>query len=294
MGRYVRKKDSEGVRMNFAGGIVGAIVGGVLGTASGIHTVRQTQKGMKNSYIQQMKVLMKNYNYNQNALTQEERYALDGAKSELYSISLNGIQNNAQVEAALGETGTEGRTSGQISRAISGQTERRRTGVIDNYYQNMDQLRSQKDVLYIQTKDTVDQAERNFNDAQTSDLYNLLYVHNSMVQGSKDGFIVGMSMGGGASGGEGGGSMGSFDFSSLFGSMGSSASKSGSSMFSSMGSSGSSWGGTLSSMFSNSGSSGGSMGGSYGSTINSANNLIGMAMNLFDNSRSKIRYNWIY
>lgn len=283
MGRYVRKKDSEGVIMNFAGGIAGAVIGGALGTASGIHTVRQTQKGMKNSYIQQMKVLMKNYNYNQNALTQEERYALDGAKSALYSISLNGIQNNAQVEAALGETGTEGRTSGQISRAISGQTERRRTGVIDNYYQNMDQLRSQKDVLYIQTKDTVDQAERNFNDAQTSDLYNLLYVHNSMVQGSKDGFIVGMSMGGGASGGEGGGSIGSFDFGSLFGSMGSSASKSGSS-----------WGGTLSSMFSNSGSSGGSMGGSYGSTINSANNLMGMAMNLFDNSRSKIRYNWIY
>lgn len=182
-----------------AGGVIGAIVGGVVGFAGGIHSIRSTQKAMLNSYKRQMRVLMQNYNYNQNALTQEERYALDAAKGELFNITLNGIQNNATVESALAETGTEGRTSGQISRAISGQTERRRTGVIDNYYQQMDQYRSQKDALYIQTKSTVEQAEENFNNAQSSDFENVWNVLESTRKGAEQGFMIGSGISGGFS-----------------------------------------------------------------------------------------------
>lgn len=187
------------------GGIIGAIVGGVVGGIGGIHNVRSQQKAMREAYIQQMSVLMKNYNYNQNALTTEERYSLESAKSNLFNIELNAIQNNAQVSAALSETGTEGRTSKQIGRAIEGQTERRKTSVIDNYYQDIGEIRQQKDALYIQVKDTVEQAEENFDDAQASDFQNVMSVFQSSVNGSIKGFMIGSGIGGGFSAMAGGG-----------------------------------------------------------------------------------------
>lgn len=246
-----------------AGGIIGAIVGGVVGAASGIHNIRSTQKSMLESYKRQMSVLIQNYNYNQNALTQEERYALDGAKSELFNITLNGIQNNSTVEAALAETGTEGRTSGQISRAISGQTERRRTGVIDNYYQQIAQYRSQKDALYIQTKSTIEQAEENYNNAQSSDFENVWSVLESSRKGAEQGFMIGNGISGG------------------FSSIGSSAS------------SGASSGSGFMSSFSN------FMGGfnesysKYSNMFESANSLADMTTSLFSN-KNRRSYNWVY
>lgn len=179
------------------GGIIGAIVGGI----GEIHNVRSQQKAMRKAYIQQMSVLIKNYNYNQNALTTEERYSLESAKSNLFNIELNAIQNNAQVSVALSETGTEGRTSKQIGRAIEGQTERRKTSVIDNYYQDIGEIRQQKDALYIQVKDTVEQAKENFNAARASSFQNIM----SVFQGSINGFMIGSGIGGGFSAMAGGG-----------------------------------------------------------------------------------------
>lgn len=245
-----------------AGGIIGAVIGGVGGFASGVHNIRSSQKEMRKSYLRQMRTLIKNYNYNQNALTQEERYALEGTKSELFNITLNGIQNNAQVEVALGETGTEGRTSGQISRAISGQTERRRTGVIDSYYQSMDQIRSQKDNLYIQTKDTIDQAEENFNNMQSSDFENVWSVLESSRKGAEQGFMIGSGVSGG------------------FGAMSSGAQNAGS-------------GSSFMSSFSN------FMGGfnqsytKYSNMFQGMDSLVGMTNSLFTKRRSS-GYNWIY
>lgn len=199
------------------GGIIGGIVGGVVGFAGGIHNIRSQQKDMREAYIQQMSVLMKNYNYNQNALTTEERYTLESAKSNLFNIELNAIQNNAQVSAALSETGTEGRTSKQISRAIEGQTERRKTSVIDNYYQDIGEIRQQKDALYIQVKDTVGQAEENFEDAQASDFQNIMSVFQSSVKGSIKGFMIGSGIGGGFAAMAGGGSAAAGGASSIAG-----------------------------------------------------------------------------
>ena len=164
---------------------------------------------MRESYIRQMETLMLNYNYNQNALDEESRFKLESAKQNLFNITFNGIQNNSTVFAAQAETGHEGRTGQQIARAITGQVERRRTGVIENYQLQDYQIRREKDNLYIQTKRTVEQAEDNFNNMQTSDLENVFNVMNTTAMAGYQGFMIGSGIGGGFGGGAGASGAGS-------------------------------------------------------------------------------------
>lgn len=186
---------------NFVGGIIGAAIGTTVGLVGSIKSIRDTQKAMKESYIRQMKILMQNYNYNQNALDQESRFNLESAKQNLFNITFNGIQNNSAVFAAQAETGHEGRTGQQIARAITGQVERRRTGVIENYQQQDYQIRRERDNLYIQTQKTVEQAEDNFNNMQASDLENVFNVMNTSAMVGYQGFMIGSGIGGGFGGG---------------------------------------------------------------------------------------------
>lgn len=188
---------------NFGGGIIGAAIGTTVGLVGSIKSIRDTQKAMKESYIRQMEILMQNYNYNQSALDEESRFKLEAAKQNLFNITFNGIQNNSTVFAAQAETGYEGRTGQQIARAITGQVERRRTGVIENYQQQEYQIRREKDNLYIQTKRTVDQAEDNFNNMQTSDLENVFNVMHTAAIAGYQGFMIGSGIGGGFGGGAG-------------------------------------------------------------------------------------------
>jgi hypothetical protein len=190
---------------NFVGGIIGAAIGTTVGLIGSIKGIRDTQKAMRKSYIRQMEILIQNYNYNQNALDQESRFNLESAKQNLFNITFNGIQNNSAVFAAQGETGYEGRTGQQIARAITGQVERRRTGVIENYQQQDYQIRRERDNLYIQTQKTVEQAEDNFNNMQTSDLENVFNVMHTSAMAGYQGFMIGSGIGGGFGGGFGGG-----------------------------------------------------------------------------------------
>lgn len=186
---------------NFVGGIIGAAIGTTVGLVGSIKNIRDTQKAMKEAYLRQMKILIQNYNYNQNALDQESRFNLESAKQNLFNITFNGIQNNSAVFAAQSETGHEGRTGQQIARAITGQVERRRTGVIENYQQQDYQIRRERDNLYIQTQKTVEQAEDNFNNMQSSDLENVFNVMTPAAMAGYQGFMIGSGIGGGFSGG---------------------------------------------------------------------------------------------
>lgn len=186
---------------NFVGGIIGAAIGTTVGLVGSIKNIRDTQKAMRKSYIRQMEILIQNYNYNQNALDQESRFNLESAKQNLFNTTFNGIQNNSAVFAAQAETGHEGRTGQQIARAITGQVERRRTGVIENYQQQDYQIRRERDNLYIQTQKTVEQAEENFNNMQSSDLENVFNVMHTSAMAGYQGFMIGSGIGGGFSGG---------------------------------------------------------------------------------------------
>lgn len=194
---------------NFVGGIIGAAIGTTVGLVGSIKNIRDTQKAMRKSYIRQMEILIQNYNYNQNALDQESRFNLESAKQNLFNITFNGIQNNSAVFAAQAETGHEGRTGQQIARAITGQVERRRTGVIENYQQQDYQIRRERDNLYIQTQKTVEQAEDNFNNMQSSDLENVFNVMHTSAMAGYQGFMIGSGIGGGFGGGAGASGAGS-------------------------------------------------------------------------------------
>lgn len=284
---------------NFVGGIIGAAIGTTVGLVGSIKNIRDTQKAMKESYIRQMEILMQNYNYNQNALDQESRFNLESAKQNLFNITFNGIQNNSAVFAAQAETGHEGRTGQQIARAITGQVERRRTGVIENYQQQDYQIRRERDNLYIQTQKTVEQAEENFNNMQTSDLENVFNVMHTSAMAGYQGFMIGSGIGGGFGGGAGasGAGSGSINLSGI-----------GSSGALSTGASGASSAGSFS--LSAGGGSGMSSGWSWGRAMQSFNQVysqqssiqnmfsqfgaLGQSLGaLFGNSRNN-RYNFIY
>lgn len=285
---------------NFVGGIIGAAIGTTVGLVGSIKNIRDTQKAMKESYIRQMEILMQNYNYNQNALDQESRFNLESAKQNLFNITFNGIQNNSAVFAAQAETGHEGRTGQQIARAITGQVERRRTGVIENYQQQDYQIRRERDNLYIQTQKTVEQAEENFNNMQSSDLENVFNVMHTSAMAGYQGFMIGSGIGGGfggASAGASGAGSGSINLSGI-----------GSSGALSTGASGASSSGSFS--LSASGGSGMSSGWSWGRAMQSFNQVysqqssmqnmfsqfgaLGQSLGaLFGNARNN-RYNFIY
>lgn len=284
---------------NFVGGIIGAAIGTTVGLVGSIKSIRDTQKAMKESYLKQMETLMLNYNYNQNALDEESRFNLEAAKQNLFNITFNGIQNNSAVFAAQAETGHEGRTGQQIARAITGQVERRRTGVIENYQQQEYQTKREKDNLYIQTKRTVEQAEDNFNNMQTSDLENVFNVMNTAAIAGYQGFMIGSGIGGGFGGGAGasGAGSGSINLSGI-----------GSSGALSTGASGASSAGSFS--LSAGGGGGMSSGWSWGRAMQSFNQVysqqssiqnmfsqfgaLGQSLGaLFGNARNN-RYNFIY
>lgn len=286
---------------NFVGGIIGAAIGTTVGLVGSIKNIRDTQKAMKESYIRQMEILMQNYNYNQNALDQESRFNLESAKQNLFNITFNGIQNNSAVFAAQAETGHEGRTGQQIARAITGQVERRRTGVIENYQQQDYQIRRERDNLYIQTQKTVEQAEENFNNMQTSDLENVFNVMHTSAMAGYQGFMIGSGIGGGFGGGAGAGASGAGSGSINLSGIGSSGALS-------TGASGASSAGSFS--LSAGGGSGMSSGWSWGRAMQSFNQVysqqssiqnmfsqfgaLGQSLGaLFGNARNN-RYNFIY
>lgn len=150
---------------------VGAAVGAVTFGGGSIYGMNKQNRNALAAFKKQMQYLQTNYNYNQAALDRQERSMYDNALGELFTLSLNAYQNNAQVEAAIAETGLEGRSQEKIEQTIRGQTARQETATKEAYMMDVWNVRSQKDALYIQTKASVEQARDNLN--------------NNLIYGSK-------------------------------------------------------------------------------------------------------------
>lgn len=192
-----------------SGIIVGAAIGAVVGGGSALHGISKQNRSTVAAFKKRMQYLQLNYNYNQAALDRQERSMYDNTMGELFALSLNAYQNNSQIEAAIAETGLEGRSQEKIGQVVKGQTERQETATKEAYMMGVWDVRSQKDALYIQTKASVEQAKDNLD--------------NSLIYGSRafqqflGGAIQGAAMGaataglagaaGGALGGSAGGSM---------------------------------------------------------------------------------------
>lgn len=166
---------------------VGAAVGAVIGGAGSIYGTSKQNRSMVKAFKKQMHYLQLNYNYNQASLDRQERSMYDSALGELFSLSLNAYQNNSQIEAAIAETGLDGRSQDKIKQTISGQTLRQETATKEAYLNDVWNVRFQKDALYIQTKASVEQARDNLN--------------NNLIGGSRafqqflSGAITGATMG---------------------------------------------------------------------------------------------------
>lgn len=166
---------------------VGAAIGAVVGGGGSLYGISKQNRSMVKAFKKQMHYLQLNYNYNQASLDRQERSMYDSALGELFSLSLNAYQNNSQIEAAIAETGLEGRSQDKIKQTISGQTLRQETATKEAYLNDVWNVRFQKDALYIQTKASVEQARDNLN--------------NNLIGGSRafqqflSGAITGAAMG---------------------------------------------------------------------------------------------------
>lgn len=166
---------------------VGAAVGAVVGGAGSLYGISKQNRSMVEAFKKKMHYLQLNYNYNQASLDRQERSMYDSALGELFSLSLNAYQNNSQIEAAIAETGLDGRSQDKIKQTISGQTLRQETATKEAYLNDVWNVRFQKDALYIQTKASVEQARDNLN--------------NNLIGGSRafqqflNGAITGAAMG---------------------------------------------------------------------------------------------------
>ena len=166
---------------------VGAAIGAVVGGGGSLYGISKQNRSMVKAFKKQMHYLQLNYNYNQASLDRQERSMYDSALGELFSLSLNAYQNNSQIEAAIAETGLDGRSQDKSKQTISGQTLRQETATKEAYLNDVWNVRFQKDALYIQTKASVEQARDNLN--------------NNLIGGSKafqqflNGAITGAAMG---------------------------------------------------------------------------------------------------
>lgn len=166
---------------------VGAAIGAVVGGGGSLYGISKQNRSMVKAFKKQMHYLQLNYNYNQASLDRQERSMYDSALGELFSLSLNAYQNNSQIEAAIAETGLDGRSQDKIKQTISGQALRQETATKEAYLNDVWNVRFQKDALYIQTKASVEQARDNLN--------------NNLIGGSRafqqflSGAITGAAMG---------------------------------------------------------------------------------------------------
>lgn len=166
-----------------SGVVAGAVIGGIIGGGSSLNNISKQNKQKTKAFLKQMEYLQRNYNYNQAALDRKERSRYDSALVDLFTMSLNSYQNNSQLEAALAETGTEGRSSEKIMQTVRGQTARQKTSYKEAYLNDVWNIRGQKEALYISTKSEVEQAK---------DQLSASYIHGTQAFGQ---FVNGVAMG---------------------------------------------------------------------------------------------------
>lgn len=183
-----------------SGFIVGGVVGGIMGFGSGVHGVRKSNKTVIKNFYKQLEAINKNYTYAQNELDKSAVYTYDEALAGLYQNSLNAFRNNSMVDAALGETGLEGRSQERVSRDVKGQSERQNDNIQSSFENAIYSIKSKKDALYVTYKSDVEYL-RDFTGTQfTKGISGLMKIADATAQGAALGAITGGAGGAFASG----------------------------------------------------------------------------------------------
>ena len=183
-----------------SGFIVGGVVGGIMGFGSSVHGVRKSNKTVIKNFYKQLEAINKNYTYAQNELDKSAVYTYDEALAGLYQNSLNAFRNNSMVDAALGETGLEGRSQERVSRDVKGQTERQNDNIQSSFENAIYSIKSKKDALYVTYKSDVEYL-RDFTGTQfTKGISGLMKIADATAQGAALGAVTGGAGGAFASG----------------------------------------------------------------------------------------------
>ena len=183
-----------------SGFIVGGVVGGIMGFGSGVHGIRKSNKAVIKNFYKQLNAINKNYTYAQNELDKSAVYTYDEALAGLYQNSLNAFRNNSMVDAALGETGLEGRSQERVSRDVKGQSERQNDNIQSSFENAIYSIKSKKDALYVTYKSDVEYL-RDYTGTQfTKGISGLMKIADSTAQGAALGAITGGAGGAFASG----------------------------------------------------------------------------------------------
>ena len=175
--------------------VIGAVVGGASGFGGSLYSISKQNRNMIKAFKKNMEYAQLNYNHNQNELTKQQTQLYHQAVSELFSLSLNAYQNNAQVEAAMAETGYEGRNTKKIGQTLDAAVGRQKTAIKDEYENQYNQIRSQKDALYIQMVNSVEQARDQLKSQLIGGTQAFMQTLNATVQGAAMGAATGGAAG---------------------------------------------------------------------------------------------------
>lgn len=174
-----------------SGVIAGAVIGGIAGFSSGGLNVRKANKKVIKAFNKSLAVMNRNYSYAQNELDKQAVYERDGAISEMYQLSLNGLRNNSLVEVSLGESGLEGRSQRAVARDVRGQSERQKDNIQSSYENAIYSIKSQKDSLHIEYSQDVQNLHDKYQSQITKGWDAFWKIADSTAQGVAMGYFAG-------------------------------------------------------------------------------------------------------
>ena len=183
--------------------IAGAVIGGVLGGGSSLYGISKGNRALTKAFKKRMQYAQKNYNYNQALLDRQANSVNDQERQQLFSLSLNAYQNNSSVFAAQAQTGYQGRNAQKIGRTVRGTTAMRKTAVKDAYRVQKQNIKTQKENLYISFSNQVEAEREALSNSYTHGTQAFMQFVNQAAMGAA------MGAAGGAAGGAAIGALGS-------------------------------------------------------------------------------------
>jgi hypothetical protein len=155
------------------------------------------------AYKEQVANVMRNYNYGVASMNKAETQSYHQSVGELFELSLNGMQNNASVEAGMSEAGYEGRTANQAKRGLNGALQRQSRAIKDNNELQVSSIREAKDNLRIEVNQNLKMMKKQTNSQLTKGVAAAMQVINGAAIGAATAWAGG-ALGGLAAGAAGG------------------------------------------------------------------------------------------
>jgi hypothetical protein len=103
----------------------------------------------------QARELVKQMNYKDVALNQQDRDNYDQAVKQLEENSINAIRNRGMIQAALSETGLEGRSVDALVREVEGSDARRADSIRANYTTQRRGIQYESEMSHSQTQGAI-------------------------------------------------------------------------------------------------------------------------------------------